>query len=333
MNRRGVLVLILMVAAIISGCEPGFGPTDVAFDPNGRVIYVAGGNYLRGGEAVWIVDAQTHQVVRMISTGAAASALAFNSSSAHLLISTLGRPSGQAGSSPDGQLMIMTPAGQIQQRVSLKPPPSRMVFDPTGNRLYVSHGLAREVSVLDGSTYSVAATIPLTHPPGDMLLDPGSGRVYVSHPLTDTVSVVDPAQNYSVMNLAVPGPYSLAIHPSSGHLLVVSSPRAPGSTTARLLTIDLGTGQSLNAVATGRCYGGIAVHAALKRAYIGDWCENRIAVVDLATNTVIGGISQVPSPVVLRFNPAGVRLYALNQQGSITVIDPVRYTIVATIRP
>lgn len=78
---------------------------------------------------------------------------------------------------------------------------------------------------------------------------------------------------------------------------------------------------------------GIAVHPSGTRAYVANYSLDSISLLDLTTNSVIGGpiaVGDGPYGVVL--NPAGTRLYVTNRLGqSVSVLDTATNTVIATL--
>ena len=54
-------------------------------------------------------------------------------------------------------------------------------MNPTTNRIYVCNYGDKTVSVLDGSTNTVLATVPVGDGPAGIAVNPATNRVYVSN--------------------------------------------------------------------------------------------------------------------------------------------------------
>ena len=63
-------------------------------------------------------------------------------------------------------------------------------MNPTTNRVYVCNQDDGTVSVLDGSTNTVLATVPVGTEPDGIAVNPTTNRVYVANFGDDTVSVI-----------------------------------------------------------------------------------------------------------------------------------------------
>lgn len=77
---------------------------------------------------------------------------------------------------------------------------------------------------------------------------------------------------------------------------------------------------------------GVAVNASETRAYVVEQQNDRVRVIDLATNALIGSITVGNLPWSIDQNPSGTALYVSNYNGnSVSVIDTASNTVTATI--
>jgi YVTN family beta-propeller protein len=68
-------------------------------------------------------------------------------------------------------------------------PPIRVAVDPGSHTVYVTNAEDGVVSVIDGSTRTVTATVPVGKGPDGVAVDPGSHTVYVAN--DNTLSVIE----------------------------------------------------------------------------------------------------------------------------------------------
>ena len=85
--------------------------------------------------------------------------------------------------------------------------PTAIAVDTVTHSVYVSDLNNALVSVIDGTTDTLAATIPVAGTPTGVAVDPGAGLVYVSNvgASNGTVTVIDAAHNTVVGSAAVTG--------------------------------------------------------------------------------------------------------------------------------
>jgi len=68
--------------------------------------------------------------------------------------------------------------------------PYGVAVNPTTNRVYVTNEGTDNVSVIDGATNAVTATVPVGIHPWGIAFNPTTNRVYVTNNADDTVSVI-----------------------------------------------------------------------------------------------------------------------------------------------
>src|SRR5262245_43858304 len=102
---------------------------------------------------------------------------------------------------------------------------------------YVTNFASNTVSVIDTSTNTVTANIPVGNGPGGVVASPDGTRVYVADFNVSAISVIDTATNTVTATFPLPGalPAHLAITPDGKTLYV---PTGSGM----VLVIDAGTG-------------------------------------------------------------------------------------------
>jgi YVTN family beta-propeller protein len=66
-----------------------------------------------------------------------------------------------------------------------------VAVDPGSHTVYVINGLDNSVSVIDASTRTVTATVPVGKSPAEVAVDPGTHTVYVTNHDDNTVSVIE----------------------------------------------------------------------------------------------------------------------------------------------
>ena len=66
-----------------------------------------------------------------------------------------------------------------------------VVVAPDGKRVYVSNGRGGTVSVIDPTTDSVSASVPVGRRPWGIALTPDGGRLYTANGPSNDVTVVD----------------------------------------------------------------------------------------------------------------------------------------------
>ena len=68
------------------------------------------------------------------------------------------------------------------------------------------------------------------------------------------------------------------------------------------------------------------------RAYVSNYVDNTVSVIDTATNTVVATIAVGQTPIGVTITPDGTRTYVANEfSNTVSVIDTATNTVVATI--
>ena len=96
-------------------------------------------------------------------------------------------------------------------------------MDPNNDMVYVANQTDNTVSVINGNTNRVTATIGVGDQPEAVAVDPTNDMVYVANYVDDTVSVIDGSSNTVVATIAVGG-FWVAVD-SSTHMVYVPTAR------------------------------------------------------------------------------------------------------------
>lgn len=184
--------------------------------------------------------------------------------------------------------------------------------NPTTNRIYVANAGSNTVSVIDGSTNTVVATIPVTSPDG-VGVNPVTNRIYVdngSYP-NQMVSVIDGSTNTVAATIPVPGRFLIAsrgIAVNSVTNLIYVPSFDPGGAIVR---IDGATNTySLIGVAPNPL--SAAVDPVTNRIYVGYgsfFGRTQISVIDGASNAVSDCAAVGLSQTSIGVNPSNGRVY------------------------
>jgi YVTN family beta-propeller protein len=69
--------------------------------------------------------------------------------------------------------------------------PVSLAVNPTTNRIYVANEFSNNVSVIDGGSNTVVATVPVGSGPVGVAVNSGTNRIYVANTGDDTMSVIE----------------------------------------------------------------------------------------------------------------------------------------------
>jgi uncharacterized protein (TIGR03437 family) len=317
-------------------------PYELAINPKTNMIYVAT-SVATGGMVV--IDGTTNAITPL-KTGPAA-AIAVNTltnkvyvasnnltviDGATNAISMYGTSSGSmciavneitnriyVGNYYDASVSVVEGASNVFRMVNVAPRPIGLAVDTVRNRVYVlSETLDNvgTVTVIDGATNSVLASLPVGHNPAKMVLSPAENKVYVANALSGEITVIE-GVSYSLTTINVADSYALdvAVNPTTNKVYVAGySLHGFGE-----LTIIQGATDSAVTLNMGDfAPTALAVNAVTNKLYIRDPLS--VGILDGATNSF--ATLDVGGTAGLGVNPTTNRIYIADELGNrITVID------------
>jgi YVTN family beta-propeller protein len=185
----------------------------------------------------------------------------------------------------------------------------------------------RQVEVIDTTTNTVAATIPVggISIPAGVAVAPDGSKVYVSsafdgnniQPASPTVWVIDTTTNTVTATIPV-GRVSMdslggvAVAPDGSKVCVTNSDRNS------VLVIDTTTDTVTATISVGTDPAGVAVTKDGSKVYVANSGTTTVSAIDTATNTVIATIPVGADPSWIAVTPDGSKAYVVNR-GSDTV--------------
>jgi YVTN family beta-propeller protein len=171
---------------------------------------------------------------------------------------------------------------------------------------YVTNAADNTVSVIDPTSNTVVATIPVGHDPNGVAITSDGTHAYVTNQLEDSVSVIDTASNTVVATISgFVVPTGVAITPHGPHPSERDNRRQQSLAyvTNNVPTID---GSNFPASA--------------------------VSVINTTSNTVVATIPVGQDPNGVAITPDGTHAYVANQRdGTASVIDTASNKAVATI--
>jgi YVTN family beta-propeller protein len=181
------------------------------------------------------------------------------------------------------------------------------------------------ISVIDGGTNTVMATVPVGLGPQGVAVNPGTNRIYVANYYSDNVSVIHGGTNTVVATIPVGlYPDGVAVNPGTNRVYVTNFYSDDVS------VIDGGTNTVVATVPVGLAPQGVAVDPGTNRVYVANHYSANVSVIDGGTNAVVATVPVGSEPRRVAVNPATNRIYA-TKGDSVSVIDGGTNTVVATI--
>jgi YVTN family beta-propeller protein len=203
--------------------------------------------------------------------------------------------------------------------------PTSVAVNPRTNRLYVANSGSLNVSVVDGDSRKVLATVPMTTRPQSVAVNQRSGRVYVT---TAEASVVVISGDTNEVIGTVPlasRPGGLGIDHRTDRVFVATSDSV-------VAVID---GPSSRVIATVALPGkpwSLAVIPETNRVYVASQDAGTLSVVDGTSFAVLATVPVGPRPCGVATNPRSRRVYVTSQDaGTVTVIDADVNAVLTTV--
>ncbi len=249
-------------------------------------------------------------------------------------------PSG--GRSAAVTLMILVFFGSVVQTLAVNraisasnPPcaltqPVAVTFAPANNYVYVANYGSNDVSVIDGSTNKIVATIPVGKNPILLAYAPSNQEIYVSNWGSSTVSAISSATNTIVATIPVgSGPQGIAFDPANNEILVTNYNFPSASNTVS--AISTATNTVVATITVGSNPIRLAYDPANGYMYVADYSSGQVSVIG-SSNSVVTTISSLPgNPNTVGYDPANHEMYvSSNNANKVTAIDSSN-TVVATI--
>jgi YVTN family beta-propeller protein len=200
---------------------------------------------------------------------------------------------------------------------------------------YVANTGSNTVSVIDGKTDRVVATIPVGSQPHGIIVSNTLGKVYVTNSGSNSVSVIDGKTNEVVASIPVgSNPEGLCQMfqngTSAGTAAITTTIYVINTASNSISAIDGKTNKVVATIPVGSQPHGIIVSNTLGKVYVTNSGSNSVSVIDGKTNKVVAKIPVGSNPHRLALFMSTV--YVTNSgSNSVSVIDGKTDRVVATI--
>ncbi|MGB9941312.1 PKD domain-containing protein [Methanosarcina sp.] len=203
---------------------------------------------------------------------------------------------------------------------------------PAPSYAYITNFNSNTVSVINTSSNTVTATVPVGTDPFGAAVSPDGSKVYVANANYDrsgTVSVIDRATNRVTATVDIGYKYSpcgVAVTPD-GKKVYVTDRDING-----VSAIDTVTNTVTATVPAGVNPLGAAITPDGTKVYVTNRYSNNVSVIDTGTNTVTATVKVGLGPSAVTVDQAGTKLYVANcESNTISVIDTSSNTVTAIV--
>ncbi|MGH9280504.1 MAG: serine/threonine-protein kinase [Acidimicrobiales bacterium] len=203
--------------------------------------------------------------------------------------------------------------------------PTSVAANPRTNRFYVANSGSLNVSVVDGATREVTATVPMPTRPLAVAVNQRSGRVYVT---TADASVVVISGDSNTVTGTVPlsaRPLGLAVDHRTDRVFVATVDPV-------IAVIDGPTSKVVSTIPLAARPWSIAVLPDTNRAFVTSQDAGTLSIIDGGTLGVVATVPVGARPCGVVANPRNRRVYVASQDtGAVTVVDADANTVVGTV--
>lgn len=319
-----VACLALVVAVLLSGCDARAGVASIGSqDLPSPVSYRVTGTVTVGkGPKGVAVDPSTHMVY-------------------------------VANSGDDTVSVIDAASRTVVGSIRVSGEPSAVAVDPGTHTVFVQHfgfrqpgvaySLESFVSVIDSSTRTVIATVPVgkLQGSGGLAVDPTTHLVYVSNDFDDTLSVID-GKTYAVIDTVPVGAEltGVAVDPGTSSIYVSTERGGTGGNSPpvgkNLVRVIDGVSRAVVAtISAGHSPQAVVVDPRTHDIYVANRWVGEVTVIDGSTRSITttvsveAGISWGPGFGV---DPSNGTVYVINaDRGTLSVIDGSTRVVTATV--
>jgi YVTN family beta-propeller protein len=265
-----------------------------------------------------------------------------------------------------GAVVVIDCATGASKRVATGAHPDAIAVNTVTNRVYVVNSGAGNVSVLDGKTDEILATVKTDRRPYYIAVNETTNKAYVSNTFSKVMTVIDGAANTStdwpigsgdaetvdekknqVYLLGYEDPNLRIIDGTTGEITrePVGSIHAWAPVidaglrklyvtrvgTADVLVVDLES-RKHSVIAVGNYPCAIAVNPKTHMAYVTNYADDTVSVIDGAKGTVAGTVKVGHSPQSAAVDAVTNRVYVGNAHSdTVSVIDAAKLRVTATL--
>ena len=192
---------------------------------------------------------------------------------------------------------------------------------------YVPNSGDDSITVLDGRTHEVVATVPARATPWGVAVHPAGLAAYVTHIGSDELLVLDPRTLAAAAVISVGSmPKGVAVHPTDDRLFVANQEDD------EVAIVDAATFEVLDTFPVGDSPRGLVLSPDGTIAYVANGLDDTVSAHETRTGTSLGTARVGDLPKGIAIHPAGHTLYVTNfDDDTLSVVDTATLEETATI--
>jgi YVTN family beta-propeller protein len=327
MGSNSVSVIDGTTNGVVATPTVGNNPCAVGVNPNPTInkVYVANS----GGNTVSVINGATNGVVN-VPVGTSPVAVGVNPNPTNNKVYV-------ANSGSNDVSVINGATNSVVANVAVGNNPCAVGVNLQTNKVYVANQgrfwlvswtdwgfTPSSVSVIDGTSNQVVATLNVGTQPRAVGVNPTTNRVYVVNSSSNSVSVIDGSTDTVVATVPVGSlPWAVAVNPNTGKVYVANF-------YGRSVSVIDGTSNQVVATVPMRSYPpDVGVNPTTNKVYVVNYVlsgglggPGGIVGIDGATNSVVATVPVGTIPCAVGVNPTTNEVYVVNSwSNSVSVID------------
>lgn len=297
---------------IFATINVGANPDAGAYDGTNGYLYFTNG----GSGNVSVIDGASNHAISSIAAGNSPSGVAVDPVNGEVYVSNYGIYLGSGAVYSNVSVLY---ADSAVASVSVGAFPEGLAFDGTNQMIYVANAGSNNITVINGSTNSATATIPVGsyHTPVSVVYDSAQKELFVSEQATNSLTVISGTNNSILANVSVgnyPGP--MAYDPVSNEVFVVNEG------TNNISVVNCSDLTVVRSIPVGQSPDGIAYDSASGDLYVANFWSDNLTIVNASTGAMVTSVSVQHGPGGLTYDPSNHCVYVANYDAdSISVIQ------------
>jgi YVTN family beta-propeller protein len=302
--RGNLLVIDPTTRAVLTSFA--IDPRAVKVSSSGQYLYVYSAGYRPSGQGrLFVIDTDSLQVLKSVDLGLITTHYPWDSIVYRIVLNSTETTAYLAGGDGDEVIVVDLVEDKVVSRIWVGAPGNKLIvpargitITPDDTKLFVSSCLAQNVSVIDTTTNSISATIPVANCPSELDISQDGKRIHILHQFaTVLMTIVDAETNAVIKSVdfppGVPAALDFFLTPDERYVYAVSfdpnwvmvydmMETDPGEVVTAVIKTRL---DPFNA----------AVTADRKSVYVTNFTSDSISVIDLQTNQVVDTVT-LPLP-------------------------------------
>jgi YVTN family beta-propeller protein len=218
-------------------------------------------------------------------------------------------------------------ADSVRTKTSFAGCPNELCLCPRLNRIYIADSDGGDVSVIDGATGLIVATVPTASGVYALAYNPVNDKLYCASSIDDKVTILAARTSEVTNRLRVDhDPSSLVYNPANNRVY------CQGPASHRMIVIDGTTDQIRASVPAGISSAALICNFAENKVYCANRDDSSISVIDGRSDSVVARVRVGEKPGALVYDPVASKVYcASGSRDSVYVISGITDSVIAVV--